>query len=144
MLDKNNIYNFSFSGLKSAIVRLVTTLKVHTSDQSLTPDVFAHLAYETEDAITDVLVKKTLMAAKKHAAKSILISGGVASNLRLREKFSIYNLAPASPAGGFSIHVPPVTLCTDNAVYIASCAFFQGKQEDWRNITAIPDLSVET
>ena len=58
MLDEKNEYNFSFSGLKSAIVRLVTTLKEQTSDQSLTPDVIANLSYETQDAITDVLVKK--------------------------------------------------------------------------------------
>ncbi len=136
MLDEKNEYNFSFSGLKSAIVRLVTTLKEQTSDQSLTPDVIANLSYETQDAITDVLVKKTLNAAAKHHAKSILLSGGVAANMRLREKFLVF-----SPQ--FSVVVPPVSLCTDNAVYIASCAFFLGNPTPWQEITAAPDLSVE-
>ncbi len=140
MLDEKNEYNFSFSGLKSAIVRLVTTLKTKTPDQSLTPDIIANLSYETEDAITDVLVKKTLMAAEKHGAKSILLSGGVAANIKLREKFISHIKQSQS---SLSFHVPPIELCTDNAVYIASCAFFMGNPTPWQEITATPDLTVE-
>lgn len=140
MLDGKNEYNFSFSGLKSAIVRLVTTLKKQASDQSLTPDIIAYLAYETQDAITDVLVKKTIMAAEKYGAKSILLSGGVAANIKLREKFISHIKQSQS---SLSFHVPPIELCTDNAVYIASCAFFMGNSVRWKDITAVPDLSVE-
>ena len=140
MLDEKNTYNFSFSGLKSAIVRLVTTLKTQTSDQFLTPDVIANLSYETQDAITDVLVKKTLRAAEEHKAKSILVSGGVAANIALREKFiEKLKQEPAS----ISFHVPPIALCTDNAAYIGSCGFFLGNPVHWKDITAMPDLSVE-
>ena len=88
------------------------------------------LAYEVQEAITDVLAKKTLHAKEQYHAKSILISGGAAANLRLREKL------PSAIA-------PPIHLCTDNAVYIASYAFFRGKPTDWHEVTAIPDLSVE-
>lgn len=140
MLDKDNEYNFSFSGLKSAIVRLVTTLKETNPDNALTADVIAHLAHETEEAITDVLVKKTLIAAEKHHAKSILLSGGVAANTKLREKFTAsikkFNVS-------ITFRAPPPTLCTDNAVYIASCAFFLENPVSWKDISATPDLSVE-
>ena len=74
-------------------------------------------AYEIQEAITDVLVTKTIRAAKQYHAKSILLSGGVAANLRLREKFNIHHST-------FNIHAPDGALCTDNAVMIASYAFF--------------------
>ena len=133
MLDKNNELNFSFSGLKTAILREVNKLK---EQHKLNEKTIAQLAYDVQETITDVLVKKTLRAAEKFSVTSILLSGGVASNLRLRKKFSEYD-------SHFSIHAPPVTLCTDNAVYIASYAYFRGVTTDWKTITAVPDLSVE-
>lgn len=114
--------NFSFSGLKTAILR-------EWNKHKTTVPVSA-FAYEVQEAITDVLVAKTRKATQKYNAKSILLSGGVAANLRLREKM------PEAIA-------PPIELCTDNAVYIASYAFFRGKPLDWHKVTAVPDLSVE-
>jgi N6-L-threonylcarbamoyladenine synthase len=122
--------NFSFSGLKTAIWREWN--KISDIDEEIT----SAFAYEVQEAITDVLVAKTKHAAQKYNAKSILISGGVAANLRLREKFITHD-------SEFAIHVPPVSLCTDNAVYIASYAFFRGTPADWHTITAVPDMSVE-
>ena len=122
MLDKKNELNFSFSGLKTAILRAWQT--------NPDPNLKQMLAYEVQEAITDVLVKKTLKAADKLGAKSILLSGGVSSNLRLREKL------PSAIA-------PPIYLCTDNAVYIAAYAYFRGGKTPWKDITAVPDLSVE-
>ncbi|MBI3576989.1 tRNA (adenosine(37)-N6)-threonylcarbamoyltransferase complex transferase subunit TsaD [Candidatus Gottesmanbacteria bacterium] len=129
MFDEN--FNFSFSGLKTAVVREWT--RCHPAARAGMTNAFA---YEIQEAITDVLVKKTLRAAQKYDAKSILLSGGVAANTRLRKKFSILHSL-------FSIHAPPPALCTDNAVYIASYAFFQGNPVDWHKITAVPDLIVE-
>ncbi len=120
--------NFSFSGLKTAILR-------EWNKRKNTIPVSA-FAYEVQEAITDVLVVKTLHAAQKYNAKSILISGGVSANLRLREKFMIHN-------SQFIIHVPEVHLCTDNAAYIGSYAYFRGEPTDWHTVTAMPDLSVE-
>ena len=123
--------NFSFSGLKTAIMREVT------KQQSL-PEyeqtIIGQLAYEVQEAITDVLVTKTLTAVEQHDARSILIGGGVASNLRLREKFAASHVA---------FHCPPVSLCTDNAAYIGSFAYYRGEAVDWKTIEATPDLSVE-
>lgn len=129
--------NFSFSGLKTAILREVIKLK---EQKILTPEVIQQLSFEVQEAITDVLVKKTLLAATNYGAKSILLSGGVSANLCLREKFksSMYDEQLT-----MKLYAPPVPLCTDNAVYIASYAYFRGKQTDWHDVTAIPDLSVE-
>jgi len=123
--------NFSFSGLKTAILREVT------KQQSLpgyNDTIIGQLAHEVQETITDVLVKKTLRAAEEQGAQSILIGGGVASNLRLREKFA----ASETP-----FYCPPVSLCTDNAAYIGSYAYYRGNPTDWHTIQAIPDLSVE-
>lgn len=132
--------NFSFSGLKTAILREVIKLKESQQYNNTTTRLPARqvqqLAYGTQEAITDVLVEKTLRAAKKYEVKSILLSGGVAANTRLRKKFSIWHSA-------FSIHVPEARLCTDNAVSIASYAYFRGVPTAWHSIIAIPDLSVE-
>jgi len=122
--------NFSFSGLKTAIMR---EWQKHKKPNK---ELINEFAYEVQEAITDVLVAKTLTAAQSHQAKSILISGGVSANLRLREKLT-------SQAKGFHLHFPPIALCTDNAVYIASYAFFKGTPVNWHDITALPDLSVE-
>ncbi len=122
--------NFSFSGLKTAILR------EWKKDAHPTEETIHTFAYEVQEAITDVLVYKTINAAKTYGAKSILLSGGVAANLRLREKFM-------NQSSRFKIHVPPINLCTDNAVYIASYAYFRGIKTDWHEVTATPDLTVE-
>ncbi len=122
--------NFSFSGLKTAVMR--EWIKYPQPSK----EVINAFAHEIQEAITDVLVEKTLRASRQHNVRSILLSGGVAANTRLREKFRVKNSA-------FRVFVPPPALCTDNAVYIASCAHFLGKPQDWRKIAAVPDLSVE-
>ncbi len=122
--------NFSFSGLKTAVLR--AWKKFETHDETL----INNFAFEIQEAITDVLVAKTIKAAQLHHTQSILISGGVAANTRLRKKFNL-NLSK------LNIFFPPIELCTDNAAYIASYAFFKGKPVDWHDITALPDLSVE-
>jgi N6-L-threonylcarbamoyladenine synthase len=132
LIHEDNL-NFSFSGLKTAILREVNKLK---QDQKLDELMIQQLAYETQEAITDVLVAKTIKAAEKYNAKSILIGGGVAANLKLRGKLKLHDFQ-------FQIHIPPVSLCTDNAIYIGAYAFFRGEPTNWQNIDAIPDLSVE-
>lgn len=126
MLDES--YNFSFSGLKTAVMREWNK----ANDPSLAPA----FAYEIEEAITDVLVKKTLRAATRYSAQSVLLSGGVAANSRLREKLAAYH-------SQVTIVAPQVQLCTDNAVAIASAAYFLGSPTSWRHIIALPDLPAE-
>jgi N6-L-threonylcarbamoyladenine synthase len=144
--------NFSFSGLKTAIFREVNKLKENNQFNEKTVQ---QLALETQEAIADVLVSKTLKAVQIYKAKSVMISGGVAANLRLREKMKStlqqYNNITSRPVQDkqfiddvqIGLHVPEINLCTDNAVYIASYAYFRGRPEKWQDVTAVPDLGVE-
>ena len=108
MMDQDN-YDFSFSGLKSATRRLIEEQK----------NPIEAVAREFEDAVVEVLVKKTIKATKEFNAKSVLLGGGVSANSFLRDsiKKECENI-------GVSCHIPPLRLCTDNAVYIASAAYF--------------------
>lgn len=130
--------NFSFSGLKTAILR-------EWQKHNLKPQLTTHnlqlvsaFAYEIQEAITDVLVKKTILAAKIHQAKSILVSGGVAANKRLAEKFN-----SQLTTHNLQFFIPPIELCTDNAAAIAACAFYQNNPLPWQEVSAQPNLSVE-
>ena len=111
--------------------KIQNTLNAHTIQS---------LAREVQESITDVLVKKTLLAATGHVAKSILLSGGVSANLKLRGKF-ISTIEDKNLPIIFS--APHISLCTDNAAYIGCYAYFKGTAVDWHDVTAIPDLSVE-
>jgi N6-L-threonylcarbamoyladenine synthase len=127
IMDEDN-FDFSFSGLKTAVLREVSKV----SDVSKVSNA---IAYELQEAITDVLVTKTIKAAEKFHVQSILLAGGVSANSRLREKFQILNTK-------YQIHVPPVKLCTDNAAFIASAAFFNYHPIPWQNIKVNPGLKI--
>lgn len=133
-------YYFSFSGLKTAVLREVNKLKTNGQFNHLT---IQQLSYEIQESITDVLVRKTLDAARKYNAKSILVGGGVAANQRLKEKFlsHLSNLQPITHNP--QLFIPPPSLCTDNAAYIASFAYFHNNPANWTDIQARPDLEVE-
>jgi len=120
-------FDFSFSGLKTAVLTEVKKQK------NLNP---ALLADEIQEAITDVLVSKTKKAARKYGVDSILLSGGVTANSRLREKFKLaFNQSP--------LFIPPPELCTDNATFVASCAYFNYQPVSWPKIQADSSLSIE-
>jgi len=123
MINDDN-FDFSFSGLKTAVLNIVKNTKLTNSL------ITNQLAYEIQEAITDVLIKKTLKAAEKYKVKSILVGGGVAANQRLREKFN--------EIAGF----PPLELCTDNGSIIASAAYFNYHPIHWQKIKADPGLEI--
>lgn len=125
----DNTLNFSFSGLKTAIQRAYTKIN----------DLEPQFAYEIQEAITDVLVKKTLKAATQYSAQSILLGGGVSANKRLREKF----IAATRQQVNASLHFPSFEYCTDNAAVIASYAYYHYLPQNYREISASPSLSVE-
>jgi len=122
-------FNFSFSGLKAAVAREVLKLKNPSKQQ------VADISRATQNSIIEVLVRKTVKAAKKHNVKSILLGGGVAANQKLKEEMrsqlSILN---------FQFHVPPAHLCTDNAAMIGAYAAFHYEKTQWNEITANPQL----
>jgi len=130
-LSHENGFDWSFSGLKTAVARTVEKGKSTTD----TP----RLAAEVQEAIVEVLVEKTLRAVEKFRPKSLLLAGGVAANQRLREKFAL-GLRKRVLATNFM--VPPPKLCTDNAAYIAACAFFNRLALPWQKIQSRPELTI--
>lgn len=107
-----NTWDFSFSGLKTAVLRVVRELE-KAKDTLPVED----LAASFQAAVVDVLVSKTLAAARAFHAREILVAGGVSANRALREAF----LSQSE----FPVHIPPLSLCTDNAAMIATAGYFR-------------------
>lgn len=130
-------FNFSFSGLKAAVLREVLRLNHKLSNQQV-----SDISLAAQKSIIEVLVRKTIKAAKKYNAKSILLGGGVAANRKLKEEMrsQLSTLSPRGEAGNFQLHVPPAHLCTDNAAMIGAYALYNYKPASWKNITANPKL----
>lgn len=138
MIDSED-FDFSFSGLKTAVLREVNSLKIKKQFNNLITRLPARqvqqLALEVQEAIVEVLVVKTLKAAKKFKVKSILLCGGVAANQKLR-KIMNSQLSTLN----FQLHIPPTHLCTDNAAMIAAAGFFNYQPVPWRRIKVNPSL----
>jgi len=95
------------------------------------------VAKEFEEAVVDVLVSKSIKAAREYKVKSILLGGGVSANKHLRQR-----ITSEAEKLGIEINIPPVRLCTDNAVYIASAAYFNQNITPINKIDAIPSLGI--
>ena len=108
-------FDFSFSGLKTAV--LYTVKKI----PRLTKKIKAEIANEFENAVVEVLLKKTMRAAQKYKVKTVLIGGGVSANKRIREQFK--NNVAQLPNTDF--YVPKQELSTDNGLMIAVSAYFR-------------------
>ncbi len=103
-------WNFSFSGLKTAVLYHVKPPRAGTGRRIVVEDVCASF----QEAVVDTLVEKTLAAARAFRARDIVIGGGVAANSRLRSAFA---------ERGASVLFPPPSLCTDNGAMIARVAW---------------------
>jgi N6-L-threonylcarbamoyladenine synthase len=121
-------WNFSFSGLKTAVLREVR--KLEESGEEIPVEDFAACFQE---AVVDVLVMKTLAAAEEFKAKEILVAGGVSANKVLRE-----TMVRKSP---LPVHIPHIDLCTDNAAMIAGvgCYRYTSGQRDPMDIDVLPN-----
>ena len=105
--------------------------------EQLNNETINDISASVQKAIIDVLVRKTLKAAKEFNAKSILLGGGVAANQVLRDRLEleIGNWKLEIP-----LFVPEKRLCTDNGAMIAATAFFNNNTVDWRKVDANPGL----
>jgi len=125
--------DFSFSGLKTAVLTQYQKLQKNNRLNKLSID---QLAFEIQESIADVLTSKVDKASRQYQVKSVLLAGGVSANQRLSQKIkqTIKNVP---------VFIPSPKFCTDNAAYIASCAFFNFKPTDWRKVQANSSLEIE-
>ena len=121
-------WNFSFSGLKTAVLREVRKLEEQDAEIPV-----ADFAASFQEAVVEVLVVKTLQAAEEFEAKEILVAGGVSANKALRTAFETRSPLP--------VHIPPIWLCTDNAAMVAGvgCFRFQAGQRDSLDMDVLPN-----
>lgn len=135
MIDEDN-YDFSFSGLKSAFIN-----KVHNAEQKGEELNREDLATSFQQAVVDVLVSKTIRAAKEYDVKQIILAGGVAANSGLRTGLSE---AVETELTDVPLIIPPLSLCGDNAAMIGAAAFLE--KEHFKNanlaLNAQPGLTL--
>jgi len=109
-LSHKNSFDFSFSGLKTAVLNYLLSRPSPPQPQDL-PDIAASF----QEAVVEVLVEKTFLAAHSLNCRLIVVSGGVAANSRLREK-----MKERGRKEGINVFIPSLSLCTDNAAMIAA------------------------
>ncbi len=132
MLRESN-YEFSFAGLKTSVLYLVQKRKKLSGKDR------ADIAASFQQAVVDVLVGKTLRAARQYRVKSVLLAGGVAANRPLRKTLK-HSLNKELPKVIFS--TPPFEFCTDNATMIAVAGYFNAKRKKfsrWQTLDADPN-----
>jgi len=113
-------FDFSFSGIKTEVRKLVESLK------PLSDDTKREIARAFEDAVTHVLVEKTIKAAEEYGAQTIIVGGGVSANTYIRAAL----FREAKPRG-ITVLVPPPDLATDNAIMIALAGYFHAVKNDF-------------
>ena len=125
-------YDFSFSGLKTAVVN-----HVRNNPEVTTADVAASF----QEAVVDVLVTKTMAAAREAGARGVCLGGGVAANSLLRERF-----LDACGADGLRGFLPSWAMCTDNAAMVASAAWYRWQSDGPSPLDtgAYPNLGIPT
>ncbi len=135
MMNHKN-YEFSFSGLKTAVLYLIQGQKSKIKSQKFIQNV----CHETQQAIIDVLIDKTLRAAKEYKAKTIILSGGVAANAELRKQ-----LQSACKKIKIRVLIPELKLCMDNGAMIAMAGWLNRNKQtkNYSSITANANLRIK-
>lgn len=129
-----NPYDFSFSGLKSAVLNYINGCKMKQQEINE-----ADIAASFQKAVIDVLVEHAVHAAKEYRIDKFAIAGGVASNQTLREA-----IEKACKERGIQFYHPSPIFCTDNAAMIGSAAYYeylQGRRDGW-DLNAVPNLKL--
>ena len=131
-----NSLDFSFSGLKTAVLRRAELKGMYPppEDEELDPTEVSEVAHAFQEAIVDSMVTRTLDAVKQHHVKGIILGGGVAANALLRKE-----MADRSP---IEVVVPRPALCTDNGAMIGAAAYFtlrNGDSYQW-DLDVVPSL----
>ncbi|NLO10135.1 MAG: tRNA (adenosine(37)-N6)-threonylcarbamoyltransferase complex transferase subunit TsaD [Clostridiales bacterium] len=127
-------YDFSFSGLKSAVLNYINTLEMKQEEINR-----ADVAASFQEAVVDALVSRTILAAKDYNMKKVAIAGGVAANSALQK--AVYT---ACMQNELEFYYPSPIYCTDNAAMIGSAAYYEyikGKRSGL-DLNAIPNLKI--
>ncbi|MBK5229072.1 MAG: tRNA (adenosine(37)-N6)-threonylcarbamoyltransferase complex transferase subunit TsaD [Actinobacteria bacterium] len=122
-------FDVSYSGLKTSVINYVRKAESRGEQVSV-----ENVAASFQQAVVDVQVTKTIAATKAAGVHRVFLCGGVAANSGLRQ-----GLAEACQRDGFSLHVPPLELCTDNAAMIAACATQMLRRGRTSSLNASPD-----
>ncbi len=139
MINQKN-YDFSFSGLKTAVLY---NFKSQTPKTRKSKQYIKEMCYETQQAIIDVLISKTVKAAKAYKAKIIILGGGVSANRELQRQFQ---QKIKKEKLNFRFRAPSFKFCTDNAAMVAVTGYFKWKKmkkaENWQDIKAVANLRI--
>ncbi len=130
----DNPYDFSFSGVKSAVLNYINGCKMKNIE--IVP---ADIAASFQKAVTDVLIAHAMHAAEEFKIDKLAIAGGVASNSALRD-----GMRAACQERGISFYHPSPILCTDNAAMIGAAAYYEymaGTRHGW-DLNAVPNLKL--
>ena len=127
-------YDFSFSGLKSAVLNYINSMEMKHADINR-----ADVAASFQNAVVDVLVTKTIAAAKEHGMKQVAIAGGVAANSALR-----LAMAEACRENDLDFSHPAFIYCTDNAAMIGTAAYYEYIKgvRSGLDLNAVPNLRI--
>ncbi len=133
-LINEDTYDFSFSGLKTAVINYV-----HNKQQKDEKINVADIAASFQEAVIDMLINKVLKAINNYNVNSVILSGGVAANKTLRHR-----LQDKLESFGLPLYYPDNKLCTDNAAMIASVAYFKYLEKDFSplSLNADPNLKL--
>ena len=129
-----NPYDFSFSGLKSAVLNYINHAKMMGEEICV-----ADLAASFQNAVVEVLVTRAVAAAKEYGYDKVAIAGGVASNTALRE-----GMEEACRKAGLKFYHPSPIFCTDNAAMIGVAGYYEyinGSRAGW-DLNAVPNLKL--
>ncbi len=135
----DNPLDFSFSGIKTAVLRMVQEMGVDPEEQpaekrKVLP--VSDMAASFQAAVVSTLVDKTVAAAQQNKVTEIFVAGGVSANRLLREQMAEHSPVP--------VRVPPLILCTDNAAMVAACGFYRylAGQRDGYDLDVMPNLKL--
>lgn len=127
-------YDFSFSGVKSAVLNYINGCKMKGVEYSQ-----ADIAASFQKAVTEVLVKHTMLAASNYGVDKVAMAGGVACNKGLRAR-----MEKACARKGYQLYYPEPIFCTDNAAMIGAAGYYEfinGRRDGW-DLNAVPGLKL--